>query len=252
MTPLTVLPLLLALIAAGYCAANDLLPLKWLPSSGGGGGASEGSPGQDSTVARSEGNHEYPSDGGEDVGTKGSMVERERRSLGDSLRWQRRQPSSAASPLSKKNISRASPSSSSAPDDAAATATAFTDTPTDGWRNGKARLGAKATDQDTKTTHQGTPEKANTSGPEGNRESGKGGRWGWWGPEGAPPAGGSEGGVISRKSPSAAIMLVGAGEGERGGGGAGDGKGLPQRDAAGVQKPLWLQRWRAPASSRPS
>lgn len=262
LTPLTVIPLLLALIAAGYCAANDLLPLKWLPSSGGGGGTSGESPGQDSTVARSEGYREYPLDHeGEGVGSKGGVVERERRSLGDSLRWQRRQLSSTSPPLSKETLSRVSSSSSSAPgDDVAATATVFTDAPAaGGWRSGMAWLGTKATDHDTKTadhgtksSDQGTPKRGSTSGPDGDRESGGGGRWGWWGPEGAPLAGRGGGGGVNGDNPSAAVVLVGAGGEEGDGGGSADGKGLPQQEGASEQQPLWLRRWRAPASSRPS
>lgn len=54
---MTVLPVLLALVAAGYCAVNDLLPPKWLLSLSGRGGA-DGAPEEGSTAAKTEGYRE--------------------------------------------------------------------------------------------------------------------------------------------------------------------------------------------------
>ena len=237
LTPLTVLPLIIALIATGYFAVSDKLP----PS--GHGGTARVSRRRDSRVARSEGYREYALDEGEGVGKKGVVVERERKKLDDSLRWQRRRPSSPASSPLSKTLSRASDNTAAAAENAAAaTATVSNDALAGEWRNGKAWLGKKKADQ-------GKSQTVSVPGTDDTRKNGGGSYGGWWGPEGAPQVGG-EGGKIRGKDPGAGVFLVGAGEGTGTGGGAGDGKG-PQREEAG-KRPLWLQKWRAPASSRSS
>eukprot|EP00903_Cladosiphon_okamuranus_P008345 g8028.t1 len=54
-TPLTVLPVLLALVGAGYCVVNDLVPREWLWRIGGGGGGGGGGGAEPGDSARAEG-----------------------------------------------------------------------------------------------------------------------------------------------------------------------------------------------------
>lgn len=123
MTPLTVLPVLLLLVAAGYCAASDIFPREWLSWFGGGGEGGAGASGSERRDSRTTAEMEgYSGEIGEDEAGDVAGEKRGRvpgRGIMDApceighQPW-RQQPPSASSSQVLRRLSRAAATSAPA------------------------------------------------------------------------------------------------------------------------------------------
>lgn len=248
LTPLTVLPVLLVLVAAGYCAASDILPREWLSWFGGGGeggaGAASSVKRDSSTAARSERcRGEYGEDEAGDMAGEGRArvqghgdVDARCEISNQTWQQQQQQPSSTPSSPVLRTLSRAAvtagPTSTPA---SVLVASAELPDPADpsaeAWHS----------------RHVESVEHLVTRDYSREASGNAGGVSRWWG-----------GGGPRNTSPPG---RGGAGEAEVSSAGVGP-RGLEQRghtkeraESSGEkvgQQPLWLQRQRTPAPTRSS
>lgn len=257
LTPLTVLPFLLVLVAAGYCAASDILPREWLSWFGGGGGGEGGvgaasSARRDSpTAARSERRRdEYGKDEAGDVAGEGRTRVRGHGNVDASCEisnqprpQQQEQPSSTSSSPVLRTLSRAAVTAgpTSTP---ASTLVASAELPDPADPSAEAWHPRHVESVEHLVSRDDSRE---ASGYATGGERNAGGVSRWWG-----------GGGPRNTSPPG---RGGAGEADVSSAGVGS-RGLEQQDhtmdradSSGEevgQQPLWLQRQRTPAPTRSS